>query len=143
MIVEELRKQIAQAMRDHDDVAKDVLRVALGEIQTEEHRTNASLSDDRAVALVRRLIKSNEETMAASTGDRAATLKRENEILSALLPKRMSAEEIVAALSPLADAIRGAKNDGQATGIAMKHLKTTGTHVDGGEVTEAVKRLRS
>jgi uncharacterized protein YqeY len=143
MLVDELKKRITQAMKERDEVAKDVLRVALGEIQTQEHRVNKPVTEEEAVAIVRKLVKSNEETMAASTGERAATLKRETELLTSLLPQRMSVEAIAAALAPQAEAIRAAKNDGQATGIAMKHLKSTGVPVDGTEVAEAVKRLRA
>jgi uncharacterized protein YqeY len=143
MLVDELKKRITQAMKDKDEVAKDVLRVALGEIQTQEHRTNKTATEDEAVAIVRKLVKSNEETMAASSGERAATLKREIELLSALLPKRMTVDEIALALEPQRDAIRAAKGDGQATGIAMKHLKASGASFDGTDAAEAVKRLRA
>jgi uncharacterized protein YqeY len=143
MLVEELKKRITQAMKERDEVAKDVLRVALGEIQTQEHRANKTMSEEEAVAVVRKLVKSNEETMAASTGERAATLKREIELLSELLPKRMTVDQIAAALESQREAIRAAKSDGQATGVAMKHLKSTGASFDGADATEAVKRIRA
>jgi uncharacterized protein YqeY len=142
MIVDELKKRLTQAMKDKDEVAKDVLRVALGEIQTIEHRKNAALPDEEAVAVVRKLLKSNEETLSMSEGERAATLKRENEILATLLPKTMDVDAIVAALEPQREAIRAAKSDGQATGIAMKHLKSTGAAFEGSVATEAVKKIR-
>ncbi len=142
MLIDELKKRIALAMKERDEVAKDVLRVALGEIQTQEHRVNKAVTEEEAVAIVRKLVKSNDETMAASTGERAATLKRETELLTSLLPQRMSVEEISAALAPQREAICAAKNDGQATGIAMKHLKSTGAAFDGTDASEAVKRLR-
>jgi uncharacterized protein len=143
MLVDELKKRITQAMKDRDEVAKDVLRVALGEIQTQEHRANKSMGDEEAAAVVRKLVKSNEETLGMSTGDRATTLRREIELLSALLPKRMTIDEIATALEPQREAIRAAKNDGQATGLAMKHLKGTGAAVDGTDAAEAVKRIRA
>ena len=143
MLVDDLKKRITQAMKDRDEVAKDVFRVALGDIQTQEHRINKALSEEEAVAIVRKLVKSNEETMAASSGERAATLRREIELLSTLLPKRMTLDEIVAALEPQREAIRAAKNDGQATGIAMKHLKGSGAAFDGNDASEAVKKLRA
>jgi uncharacterized protein YqeY len=143
MLVDDLKKRITQAMKERDEVAKDVLRVALGEIQTQEHRANKPATEEEAVAIVRKLIKSNEETMAASTGERAATLKRETELLSVLLPQRMSVEQIADALAPQREAIRAAKNDGQATGVAMKQLKATGGSFDGTEVAAAVKRIRA
>lgn len=142
MLIDDIKGQITAAMKSGDTVARDILRLALGEIQTAEARKQAAVTEEEATAAVRKLIKSNEETMGLSTGDAAVTLKKEIEILSALLPKQMSVDEIVAALAPVKDAIVGAKADGQATGVAMKHLKTTGANVNGNDVGAAVKKLR-
>jgi uncharacterized protein len=143
VIVDEIKKHIAAAMKSGDTVARDVLRLALGEIQTAEARKNAPLSEDEGMASVRKLIKSNEETLSLSSeGERATTLRREIEILSALLPKSLSVDAIMAALESERDAIKAAKNDGQATGIAMKHLKAGGHVVSGNDVGAAIKKMR-
>jgi hypothetical protein len=39
--------------------------------------------------------------------------------------------------------IRNAKNDGQATGVAMKHLKGQSLPVQGQDVSAAVRQIRS
>lgn len=143
MLVEEIKRRINVAMRSGNTVEKEVLRVALGEIQTAEARGTAT-TDESAAAVVRKLIKSNEETIAA-TADEAAkgTLTQENAVLASLLPKSLGVPEIVEALALLRDAIRAAANDGQATGVAMKHLKASGAVVSGKDVTEAVKQIRA
>jgi uncharacterized protein len=144
VLVDDIKKQITGAMKSGDTVARDVLRLALSEIQTAEARKNAPVSDDDAISAVRKLIKSNEETLGLTTdGERAAVLRKEVEVLSALLPKQLSVDDIVAALASEHEAIRAAKNDGQATGIAMKHLKSTGAAVSGNDVGAAVKKIRS
>lgn len=143
MLVDDIKKQITLAMKAGDVVARDVLRLALGEIQTSEARKNTPATEEDAINAVRKLIKSNEETLGLTSNDeRAAALRREIEVLSALLPKQLSIEDIVAALAPQHDAIKAAKNDGQATGIAMKHLKATSAPVSGNDVGVAVKRIR-
>ena len=144
MLVEEIKKRVAVAMKSGDTVTRDVLRLALGEIQTAEARKNAPLSEDDAAAALRKLIKSNEETLGAlpAGDDRIAPLKREVEVLLSLLPAQMNAAQIVAALAGQFDAIKAAGNDGQATGIAMKHLKASGAAVNGADVTAAVKQIR-
>lgn len=144
MLVEEIKKRVALAVRSGDTVTRDVLRLALGEIQTAEARKNAPLGEDDAAAALRKLVKSNEETLGAlpAGDDRIAPLKREVEVLLSLLPAQMNAAEIIAALAGQVDAIRAAGNDGQATGIAMKHLKASGAAVNGAEVTAAVKQIR-
>jgi uncharacterized protein YqeY len=145
MLADDLKKRMMQAMKDKDDVARTVLGVARGEVQTAEARANRALSDDEVLAVLRKLVKSNEETLAAAPDAAgAAALKREIAVLSELLPARMTVAQIVEALATQQDAIRAAKNDGQATGIAMKHLKSTGaSSFDGADVGAAVKQLRA
>jgi len=142
VLVDEIKKQITAAMKSGDTIARDVLRLALSEIQAAEARKNAPSTDDDAAAAIRKLIKSNEETLALSEGDRAATLRREIEVLSSLLPKQLSVDEIVAALVSEHEAIKAAKSDGQATGVAMKYLRSTGAAVSGNDVAAAVKKIR-
>lgn len=143
-LVEDIKGQVKDAMKSGDTVARDILRLALGEIQTAEARKASALTDEEASAAVRKLIKSNEETLglSADNAERSAALKKEIEVLAALLPKQMSVEDIVKALEPVKDAIVAAKADGQATGVAMKHLKTSGANVSGNDVGAAVKKIR-
>jgi hypothetical protein len=143
MLVDDIKRRIHAALKAGNTVEKEVLRVLLGEIQTAEARGTAA-TDESAAALVRKLIKSNEETLAATADETAKrTLAEENVVLASLLPKSMGVPEIVEALAVLRDTIRAAGNDGQATGVAMKHLKASGAIVNGKDVTEAVKKLRA
>jgi uncharacterized protein len=104
-------------------------------------------------------VKANEETLSlsgslsgelasepsgglAGVDTRADTLRREIGVLAALLPQAMSVEQIAQALLPLAEAIRAAKAEGQAMGVAMKHLKASGAAVEAADVQRAVQRLR-
>jgi uncharacterized protein YqeY len=82
--------------------------------------------------------------LAASQDEtQKATLRAEIEVLNAFLPKALGVPEIVAALAPVAEAVKTAGNDGQATGVAMKHLKSQGAVVNGKDVSAAVRQLRS
>jgi hypothetical protein len=145
MLIDEIKVRMTRAMRERDDVVKNILGLAVGEIQTAEARANRPVTDDEAAAVVRKLLKSNEETLALTAADdpRAGALRRENEILGSLLPKSLTPEAIAAALAPVAEAIRAAKSDGQAMGVAMKHLKAAGAVVDAPAVQQAVKGVRS
>jgi uncharacterized protein YqeY len=143
-LIDDITGQIKGAMKSGDTVARDILRLAQSEIQMSEVRKASTLTDEEASAAVRKLIKSNEETLSlsADNAERSATLKKEIEVLSALLPKQLSVDDIVKALEPVKDAIVAAKADGQATGVAMKHLKTTGANVSGNDVGAAVRKIR-
>ena len=46
------------------------------------------------------------------------------------------------ALASQLESIKGAKSDGQATGVAMKHLKASGAVFEGNDVAAAVKQIR-
>lgn len=141
---ETIKQQIIEAMKAKDTVARDVLRVLQGDIDMHHTRTGEHMTEDQAQKVVRKLVKSNEETIAGTSDDAALEkLKREIAILEALLPRTLGVDEIVAALAAVADDIKAAGNDGQATGVAMKHLKPQGLAVEGKDVSAAVKQIRS
>lgn len=143
MLIDVIKARVLAALKAGRTVEKEILRVALGEMQTIEAR-GTPLTDEDAAKVVVKLVKSNRETMEASTNDaQRAELAEEIAILETLLPKSLGVEEIVAALAASRDAIRAASNDGQATGIAMKALKAAGIAADGKKVGEAVKQMRA
>ncbi len=57
MLAEEIKKRMLDAMRAKDVVAKEILRVALGEIQTNEARAGKPASDEEAAQVVKKLVK--------------------------------------------------------------------------------------
>jgi uncharacterized protein YqeY len=143
-ILDDLRARMNEAMRGKDEVAKNIYRLAYSEMQLASARSGKDVNDDEAIAILKKLVKSNEETLAVATeAAQKEPLAREIALLTAMLPKTLRVPEIVAALAPVADAIRAAGNDGQATGVAMKHLKSAGSSVDGKTVAAAVKQIRS
>jgi uncharacterized protein len=144
MLLDEIKARMFRAMKAGDTVEKEILRVAVGEITTDAAREGRKGNDEEASAILRKLIKSNEETIG-QTEDlaRREELQREVQILAELLPPSLGPEEVLAALEPVREPIRAAKSDGQATGIAMKHLKTTQANVEGKVVQAAVQRIRA
>ena len=142
MLVDEIKQRLKAAMKAQNVVEREILRVALGEIQTIEARSG-TMTDAEAAGILKKLVKSNQETHAASeSAEQRATLEQEIAVLETLLPKTLDVDTIVGELTPLLVQIKAAANDGQATGLAMKHLKTTGAAVSGKDVAEAVKRIR-
>lgn len=144
MITEQIQARIKQAMRDGDQTTKDVLRVALGEIQTVEHRSNVKATEEEALAIVKKLVKSVEETLGLTPdGPAKDILVAEVVVLRALLPASLGVPQIVALLEGQREALKAARNEGAATGLAMKALKEQGVVADGKDVQEAVKQLRA
>jgi uncharacterized protein YqeY len=131
-------------MKAGSTTEKEILKVAMGEITTDAARVGRKGDDEEALAILKKLVKSNEESIEASQDEtQKATLRAEIGVLNDFLPKSLGVPEIAAALSAVADAIRAAGNDGQATGVAMKHLKSLGAVVNGKDVSTAVRQLRA
>jgi uncharacterized protein YqeY len=141
--LDDVKRRMMAAMKAGDVVRKEILRVAVGEITTNEARGTVKTEDDER-AIVRKLMKSNEETLSLTTDEaQKQVLLQEIAILRELLPQSLGVDAIVEALAPVRDALRAEANDGKATGAAMKHLKSLGALVEGKDVSEAVRRVRA
>jgi hypothetical protein len=143
MLLDEIKSRMFKAMKEGRVVEKEILRVAVGEITTQAARESGSGSDEEAQAIVRKLVKSNEESLSFTEDEVSkAALQLEIRTLLELLPKALDIDEIVTHLVAVRDGILAAGNVGQATGVAMKHLKAQGAIVNGKDVTQAVTRVR-
>jgi len=142
-LLDQIKARMFQAMKSGNVTEREILKVAMGEITTEAARPGRKGDDEETQGILRKLVKSNEETIEASQDEtQKAQLRAEIEVLASFLPKSLGVAEIVAALEPVAAGIKAAGNDGQATGVAMKHLKTLGAVVNGKDVSAAVRQLR-
>jgi uncharacterized protein YqeY len=142
-LLDQIKARMFAAMKSGNVTEREILKVAMGEITTDAARAGRKGDDEEALGLLRKLVKSNEESIEASQDEAQKTqLRAEIEVLATFLPKSLGVPEIVAALAPVAEAVKAAGNDGQATGVAMKHLKTLGASVNGKDVSAAVRQLR-
>ena len=139
MLLQDIKKRMMLALKAGKVVEKEILRVVIGEV------TGAMKDDDEfTLAVIKKLVKSNRETTALAPDEATkVTLAQEIEILLEFLPKTLDATAVMTALEPARDAIRAAANDGQATGVAMKHLKAAGAAVEAGDVKAAVALIRT
>mgnify|MGYP001304160731 CR=1 FL=1 len=79
MLVDDIKKRIPQAMKDKKVVERDILRVALSEIQNHENRSGKPPTEEEASKIIRKVIKSNEETLLVATSEETkAKLLEEN-----------------------------------------------------------------
>lgn len=143
MLLDQIKARMFAAMKSGHALEKEILRVAVGEITTDAAREGRKGNDEEAQAILRKLVKSNEESIASlSDPAKRAQLEEENRILASFMPRALGVDDIVVLLAPVGDAIKSAGNEGQATGVAMKHLKSTGSVVNGKDVAAAVKTIR-
>ena len=63
-IVDDLKGRMNEALRAKDEVAKNIYRLAYSEMQLASARSGKDVNDDEAMAILKKLVKSNEETLA-------------------------------------------------------------------------------
>ena len=139
MLIDQVKQQMFRAIKAGNVTEKEILRTAIGEVT----RTGDEATDERVLQVLRKLVKSNQETLGAITdAAQRATLQEEIAILETLLPQSLSAEKIRELLEPVAAQIRAATGPGPAMGIAMKFLKAQGAIVETRDVQSALDGLR-
>lgn len=115
MLIETLKTQRIQAMKEKQVVAKNLLTTLLGELEGKAKRDNTEINDEMVVQTCKKFIASNDETIKLSKIVEAVhTLQLENEILTTFLPKQLSEEQLRSIVTE-----SGATN----VGDAMKFLK--------------------
>ena len=140
MLIDDLKSQMFAAMKAKQTVEKEVLRTAIGDVT----KSGGEAGDEEVIAVLRKMMKGLQESrkLSASNAEASAQLDQEMEIVKRFLPQALSVEQIVESLAPVAAGIRSAGNAGQATGVAMKHLKSISAEVNGKDVAAAVAQLR-
>jgi uncharacterized protein YqeY len=147
-LLETLHTKLTEARKARNKLQMDALQVILGDASMIDARTGKKATDEEIDKIIRKLVVGNTETLdllkekGMTSNPDYARRTEENAYLATLLPRSMSVDEIKSALAEVADTIKGAKNDGQATGVAMKHLKSKNLKVQGDDVSAAVKQLR-
>ena len=142
---DELKARVTVAMKGGDHRTRDTLRTVLGEAQMEGVRRKGEVTDEVVLGVVRKAVAGLKETIPLAQKDGRDTAPQEAELalLESLLPKAWDREAIAAALAPLRDELRAAKNDGQAMGVAMKALKAQGATTNPDDVKAAVAAARA
>jgi uncharacterized protein YqeY len=142
---------MVQARVRKDDVAKSVLSVVVGEAETLQFAKGqrGEVTDQQVIKVIQNVIKGNQEAIqqaeAHHATDSVPRLMMENKILEGYLPQmweRAQIENVLHGDNDTLEKVRQAANSGQATGIAMKFLKSQGSPVAGEDVAAVVKALR-
>jgi len=128
---EQIKKDLMQAMKDKDDEKKGALRVVMGEFARAATKV---LSDDEVMKIMKKLVKSERETMDLSgqTSD-----SRYIDILESYLPKLASDDALRHWIDENIDFSKY-KNKMQAMKDIMGHF---GSAADGSRVKEILQKM--
>jgi len=127
----QIKRDLTAAIKAKDEEKKDTLRVILGEFGRLDKK---ELSDDEAVKILKKLIKSEKEVLEKK-GDE--TDSRFIKIIENYLPKMATEADIAKWIEQNID-FSEFKNKMQAMGLIMKHFGAT---ADGNAVKKILQRM--
>jgi hypothetical protein len=128
---ESIRQDLKQAIKDKDEERKNTLRILIGEFGRSESK---NLSDQDVVKIIRKMIKSEQETLEKAGGGQDS---RYIAILSSYLPLTASDEEIQGWILENIDFSKY-RNRMQAMRDIMAHF---GERADGGRVKTILEQI--
>ena len=121
MIIDEIKKDNVQAMKDKNVVARTIYGIVVNKFMLqniEKRKTGGEMTDADMVAILQKTIKELEEEAEnykkAGNSEQANTILAQKEVLVKYLPQMMSEEEIKAEIENL---------DDKSIPSIMKHFK--------------------
>ncbi len=121
MIIDDIKKDNVQAMKDHDQLARAIYGVVMNKVllaSIEAKKDSKELSDVEVVQILQKTIKElteeKENYIKAGNSQEADNIERQKEIISKYLPQMLSEDEIRDIISKLED---------KSIPSVMKHFK--------------------
>lgn len=127
---QKIQSELKGAMKAKDTAKTSAIRVLIGEFQRQPEK---ELSDDQVIGIIKKMIKSERELMAAS-GDMESEFLQ---VLQVYLPQQASEEDIRRYISENLD-LSSFKNKMQAMKPVMAHF---GSRADGNLVKSILQDL--
>jgi uncharacterized protein YqeY len=127
---ESLRVDLKNAMKARDTDRTGAIRILMGEFARQKEKV---ISDEQVIAIVKKLIKSERELLAAQGNEGSSFLT----IMEEYLPKQASEEEIFAWTQENID-FSSFKSKMQAMKPIMLHF---GSAVDGNQVKKVLEKF--
>lgn len=143
---QQLRQDLKEALRAHDERRKSVIRMALAAIVNAEVAHGGELDDAGVIAVLRKEARQRNDTIAelqdANRSERLVDEKAELAILDSYLPGLLSREEIADEARRVIAEV-GADGMGQMGPVMRQLMPELKGRADGRIVNEVVRELLS
>lgn len=141
-MLEQIKQDLTQAMKDQDKFKLDVIRMLKSAIQMESISLKHDLTDDEILSVIKREVKkrhsSIEEYKKYNKEETVKSLEKEIEILSAYLPEELSDEELMTIIENTI-AEKNATSIKDMGGVIKEISSKYGARVDMSKVSQIVK----
>jgi len=141
---DKLNQEFRQAMKDHDELRRSVLRMVLAAVKNAEIDKRRELDDGEILGVLQKEVKQHNDSITAfedgKRQDLADKEKAELKILEEYLPKQLSRDEIVAEARAIIEA-EGAKGPGDKSKVMPKIIAKLKGKADGKIINEVVTEL--
>jgi len=144
-MLEKIKADLNQALKDKDEIKISVLRMLISEIHNKEiNKKSEKLADEEVVGVIRQQVKKIKESIDAyKQGKRDDLVQRESQeldILNKYLPQEMSENDLEKTVKEIIADVKtsGPQDFGKVMSEAMKRLSG---RVEGARVSEMVKKL--
>jgi len=136
-----LQEDLTAAIRAHDDLRRDTLRMVIAAAYNESKRARRDLTDDEVVQVLTREVKTRNESVDAYSGagrvDAAEREKAEIEIIRTYLPEQIDTAELEQLVRDAVDAsgATSARDMGKVMSVLMPKVRG---RADGKQVSAMV-----
>lgn len=145
-MLNQIKKDLTDAMKEKDKFKLDVIRMLKSAIQMESISQKHDLSDDEILAVIKREVKkrnsSIEEYTKYGKDEVVESLKKEIEILSVYLPEELSDEELEKIINDKINKM-GASSIKDMGSVIKEISNAYGAQVDMAKVSKLVKEKLS
>jgi uncharacterized protein YqeY len=143
-IEQRLRQDLVTALREHDDMRKTTIRMALAALKNAQVAKNAALTEDEAIGVLAKETKQLRDAIVEFERGNRQDLVDQNvaqiEILQTYLPQALSEQEVLE-LARAAIAETGATSPKQMGQVMSRLMPQVRGRADGKAVSEIVRKL--
>lgn len=141
---ERISNEMKDAMRAHDNVTRDALRLLIAAVKNARIEAREDLSDDEVVVVIQKQVKQRRDSIAeyekANRKDLADKERAELEVYERYLPQQASAEDIESAARAVI-AETGASTARDIGKVMPVLTKQFAGRADGRQINEIVRSL--
>src|SRR3954463_5600815 len=128
-LASKLQDDLTAAIRAHDDLRRDTLRMVISAAYNESKKARRDLTDDEVIQILTREVKTRNESVEAFTNagrsDAAAKERSEIEIIRTYLPEQLDADELERLVAEAVDesGAASARDMGKVMAVLMPRVR--------------------